>query len=155
MKIQSKIAILILGSGVLPICGAYFEGCCSQMSGGLRSGATNLGVSRISFDKLFPVTPFKKAFNVCMQLYSELDAAQAKALVPDIVVKKALGLQMAVDELIQTQEVVSYDDLEYMLALIEHIETRHTGFLSEHKNGALIRRVLRGVREVLTAVIES
>ena len=90
----------------------------------------------ISFDRLFPQTPFAKVLSKCMQLYGEInDLSEKKFLVTsqendaisDIVIGKLFQISKGIEGIACQSPKAHANDLEYLINIVDNI-------LLEYKN---------------------
>lgn len=101
----------------------------------------------VSFDTMYPATAYRAALNNCMQLYGQLNAStQSKGMQPQLsqdVVELAIATHASVDNVIRQTEHIQYEDVEYLMALIERMVSRHELLLLEQPTGKIIYGALR------------
>ncbi len=142
--------------------------CVSMFSCALR--ATQIRKSTkdqvvISFDTIFPSLPYKKALDLCMQLYGELDELATeiskngvsnndKVLISDAMIGKVVCLQGAIYSLIKNPHDVSIDNIEYMIELLARMEVRNNELPNDNAREIILSNILGGIRATLEEAIE-
>ena len=142
--------------------------CVSMFSCALR--ATQIRKSTkdqvvISFDTIFPSLPYKKALDLCMQLYGELDELATeiskngvsnndKVLISDAMIGKVVCLQGAIYSLIKNPHDVSIDNIEYMIELLARMEVRNNELPNDNAREIILSNILGGIQATLEEAIE-
>ncbi len=93
-------------------------------------------VQTLSFDNVFLASPYKQVLDACMSLCGDLDVWSSLDSSPDVDFKepvellagKLLFIEQAVASMLAKQTYISYEDLEYLLHVLEGIE-RESAFL--------------------------
>ncbi len=121
---------------------------------------------QLSFDTLFPDSPYEKVLNMCMQLYGELDAlceardstnisAANRTFISDSMLGKAMRLQRAVNNLLSGDHAILLDNIEYLVQLLERMELRSSDLQGDDDAyEVILSNMLGAVRAKLEAVLE-
>lgn len=111
----------------------------------------------VSFDNLYPMTPYRKALNQCMQVYGQLNSCtQGKShsvTLPQELVESSIQLHLDVDAFVQQARHVQYDDIEYIMALIERMVSRYELIMLEQPTGKIIYGALREAYVLLNGML--
>lgn len=108
----------------------------------------------LSFDSMFPATPYKDALGSCMQLLGYLDQLchehEIKEMIDvmllhDAFLGKAVQAQYKVGHLVErikTGHVVSDDNVDYLNTLLEHINKRYAECINTDRQSEVTKKVL-------------
>jgi len=149
MRMLSVVIALMLLVGVSPCSGSLDE----QMT--------------LSFDSVFPSTPYKDALGACMQVLGYLDqlchehdrAEQMSfGLVHDAFLGKVVIAQQKVTQLtknIQLGAVVTDDNVNYLSAILGYISQLYQERIAQEQRNALAISVLNEMTMQVLHIIEG
>lgn len=124
----------------------------------------------LSFDSLFPASPFKKTLDMCMQVCGDLDVlsehrqkSDARTLLEQAVAGKVMQLRVCAESLVAMQGIgraARLDDIEYLLAIIKGMhdacgDVMRTGADDEHDLSATVRQQLSGIQDDLESLLAN
>ncbi len=112
----------------------------------------------ISFDSLFPPSPFKHALDICMQLYGDLAACNDQALtqsmapaVMDALLGQLVRLRAAVCAVRQEGRSIPHDDTMYMLVMLDRLETAYEECSHSKEHATLAGMLLAEIKQSMRA----
>ncbi len=122
---------------------------------------------KLSFDSIFPATPYKEALGSCMQVLGYLDQLchehqrgeeMAFCLVHDAFLGKVVSAQHKIANLlanIQTGAIVADDNVHYLSNVLTHINQLYQQHIDQNQRNTLSMNMLQEMAQQVSRLIEQ
>lgn len=107
----------------------------------------------VSFDVLFPSTPYKQVLNTCMQIRNSIASMQTYqnnnedyAIYADLISGRMVFLDSCVDTMLKSSSILA-DDLEYLLNIMDYMTLE-----SKLLNRTICAEHVHGISKLIAAI---
>ncbi len=119
--------------------------------------------TKISFDVLFPATPFKNVLHSCMQIRNAIvsinqykDKPQDYTILIDILLGRMTYLQTRIESMLSDKSC-HMDDLEYLVGILDYMEQETNQLLNDgnHERETVMVKMINGIKNSLEQTLSK